>query len=121
LEQERRQLVEVRKLGGEELARLNELYVRQIELGRRQASFDLAKRIYSDLAVRSEEARTQSVGTSPQLQLVDSAITPERPISAGRLRALLLGVIAGALAAGLVALALEGHQIRTTGNQARPA
>jgi uncharacterized protein involved in exopolysaccharide biosynthesis len=121
LEQERRQLVDVRKLGGEELSRLNDLYASQIELARRQANFDLAKRIYSDLAVRAEEARTQSLGNSPQLQLVDNAISPDRPMSAGRLRAMLLGLVAGALAAGLVALALEGHQIRKTGNQARLA
>ena len=112
LEQERREIVEVRKIGGAELAKLSELYRRQAELGDLQASYELARKIYSDLVVRSEEARTQALGNSPQLQLVDDAIVPDRPVSAGRLRALLLGLMAGVLGAGLVAVGLEGRQMR---------
>jgi len=107
LEQERRQLVDVRKLGGETFSRLSELYRRQIELAQLQTSFDLAKRIHSDLSVRFEESRTQLLGTSPQLQLVDPAIPPDRPVS--RRRALLAGVgfLSGLLAMSLLVLTRE--------------
>ena len=119
LEQQRHQLVDVRKLGGEELSRLSELYSRQFELARLQASFDLAKKIHSDLVVRYEEAKSQAGSNSPQLQLIDKAVSPDRPIPAGRLRSLLLGLIAGALAAGLAALWLEGRQMRNSGKPPR--
>jgi uncharacterized protein involved in exopolysaccharide biosynthesis len=108
-----------RKLGEAELSRLNELYARRVELARLQADFKLAEKIHSDLVVHYENIQTRAASNSPQLRLVDRAVSPGAPIPAGRRRPLLLGLIAGALAAGLVALWLEGRQMRKSGNQAR--
>jgi succinoglycan biosynthesis transport protein ExoP len=109
LEEQRRQIVDVRKIGGQELARLSELYRRQIELARLQTSFDLGKKVYSDLAVRYEESRTQSLGYSPQLQLVDEAIVPDRPLPRQRTRFLALGLVLGVLCAGAAVLLWESR------------
>jgi uncharacterized protein involved in exopolysaccharide biosynthesis len=109
LEQELRQLVQVRKLGGEELSKLSELYSRQRQQARLQTNFELAKRLYTDLNVRYEESRTQSIGNSPQLQLVDEAIPPDRPLSRRRLQWAVLGFASGLLCAALAALFLEAR------------
>lgn len=109
LEQERRQLMDVRKLGGEELTRLSELYRRQIDLARLQTNYDLSKKVYSDLAVRYEQSRTESLGR-PQLQLVDEAIPADRPLPRGRLQSAALGSATGVLVAGLLALMLESRR-----------
>ena len=108
LEQERRQVVEVKKLGGEAFSRLSELYSRSSELARRQTTFDLAKRVHSELAVRYEESRTRALGDGPQLQLVDAAVPPDQPVSRGRGRLMIVGGLTGLLAMSLVALSLEG-------------
>jgi hypothetical protein len=108
LEQERRQVVDVRKLGSEAFSRLSELYRRNSDLARRQTNFDLVKRVHSELAVRYEESRTRALGDGPQLQLVDAAITPDQPVSRGRVRLMAVGGLAGLLAMSLVALSLEG-------------
>ena len=108
LEQERRQVVEVKKLGGEAFTRLSELYRRSSDLARRQSTFDLAKRVHSELAVRYEESRTRALGDGPQLQLVDAAVTPDQPVSRGRGRLMIVGALTGLLAMSLVALSLEG-------------
>ena len=112
LEQQRRQIVDVRQLGGEQLGQLRELYNRRIELARLQTTFDLAKRVHSDLLVRYEESRTQSLGNSPQLQLVDAGVPPDRPLSRRRSRATSLGAAAGLLVAGLVALLWDARKKR---------
>jgi uncharacterized protein involved in exopolysaccharide biosynthesis len=109
LEQERRQLIDVRKLGGKELARLSELYRRKIDLGRLQTNYDLSKKVYSDLAMRYEQSR-ESLGNSPQLQLVDEAIPADRPLPRRRLQWAALGSATGLLVAGLLALLLESRQ-----------
>jgi uncharacterized protein involved in exopolysaccharide biosynthesis len=109
LEQQRRQLVDVRRLGGEAFGQLSELYSRQIELARLQTNFDLAKRIHSDLTVRYEESRTQALGSSPQLQLIDEALPPDRAVSRRTLQLMVLGFAAALLAMSLVVIGVEGR------------
>jgi capsular polysaccharide biosynthesis protein len=109
LEQERRQLVDVKGIAGTELTKLSALYRGQIDLARLQTNFDLAKRVYSDLSVRFEESRTEAFGTSAQLQLVSDAILPDRPVSRRRVQWAALGFVTGLLAAGLAALWLESR------------
>lgn len=110
LEQQRRQLVDVRKIGGQELSRLSELYRGRIELARRETNLELANKVYSDLLVRYEESRTEALGFSPQLQLVDDAIVPDRPMPRKRLQSAALGFLTGLLGGGLIALMLEGRK-----------
>jgi uncharacterized protein involved in exopolysaccharide biosynthesis len=110
LERQRRELVEVKKLGGSELPQLSELYRRQIELARLQTGHELTKKVYTDLAVRYEETRTDALSRSSQLQVVDPAIPPERPVSRKGAQAAVLGLVVGLVLAGLAVLVLENRQ-----------
>jgi uncharacterized protein involved in exopolysaccharide biosynthesis len=112
LEQQRRELVEVKKLGGRELKELSELYSRQIEEARLQTNYDLAKKVYSDIRVRYEETRSEGVGSSAVLQVVDDAIPPDRPLSRQTTKTTALGLAAGLIAAALIALVLDSRQLR---------
>jgi uncharacterized protein involved in exopolysaccharide biosynthesis len=106
LQQQRREVVEVRKLGGQDLQKLSELYSRQIELARLSNAYDVAKRVYSDLLVRYEQARTETVENASQVQLVDGAIPPEKPLPQRRAQSAVLGLVAGLFSAALLALVL---------------
>jgi protein tyrosine kinase modulator len=112
LQQQRRQLVEVKKIGGVQLKELSELYSRQIELARLQTNYDLAKKVYSDVRVRYEATRSEEVGSSAVLQVVDDAIPPDRPLSRQGAKSTALGLALGFISAAVVALALDGRQRR---------
>lgn len=112
LEQERRELVEVKKLGGRELKALTDLYGLEIEEARLQTNYDLAKRVYSDVRVRYEQTRSEGVASSAVLQVVDDAIPPDRPLSRQGAKSAALGLVAGFLVAAAAALALDSRQRR---------
>jgi len=112
LEKERDELLNVKKLGGKELTQLSELYRREIELARLQASFDLATRVYGDLGLRYEQSRTQPVGSAAQLQVVDDALPPDRPVARKRVQSAMFGSAAGLALAALAALLLDGRERR---------
>jgi len=112
LEQQRRELVEVRKLGGRELKALTDLYGLEIELARLQTNYDLTKRVYSDVRVRYEQTRSDGVASSAVLQVVDDAIPPDRPLSRQGAKSAALGFAAGFLVAAAAALALDSRQRR---------
>jgi uncharacterized protein involved in exopolysaccharide biosynthesis len=107
LQQQRRELVEVKKLGGRELKELSELYSRQIHLARLQTNYDLAMRVYSDVRVRYEQTRSEGVGSSAVLQIVDEAIPPDRPLSRQGAKSTAVGLVAGFMVAAAAALALD--------------
>jgi uncharacterized protein involved in exopolysaccharide biosynthesis len=86
LEKQRDEIMHVKKLGGAELKQLSELYRREIEQARLQETFDLALKVHGDLAVRYEQSRTQPLGTTAQLQVVDNALPPEHPVSRKRVQ-----------------------------------
>ena len=86
-----------------------ELGRRKIELARLETNVELARKVYSDLLVRYEESRAQALGFSPQLQVADEAIVPDRPMPRHRLRSGAIGFLSGLLGAGLIALMLEGR------------
>lgn len=108
-EKERDELINVKKLGGKELVQLNELYRREIEQARRQANFDLATKVYGELALRYEQSRTQPLGNTAQLQVVDDAIPPDRPVARGRLQYAAFGVAAGLFVSALLAIFWENR------------
>jgi hypothetical protein len=112
LQQQRRELIEVKKLGGRELKELSDLYRRQIELARLQTNYDLAKKVYSDVRVRYEETRSEGVGSSAVLQVVDDAIQPDRPLSRQGAKSAALGLVAGLLVAAAAALVLDSGERR---------
>jgi protein tyrosine kinase modulator len=109
LQQQRRELIEVKKLGGRELKELSELYSRQIHLARLQTNYDLAKKVYGDIRLRYEETRSDGVGSSAVLQVVDAAIPPDRPLSRQTGKSTALGFVAGFMVAALAALALDSR------------
>jgi uncharacterized protein involved in exopolysaccharide biosynthesis len=108
LERQRHELVDVKKLGGPESQQLRELYARQMELERRQTTYDLARKVYSDLSMRYDESRTEVLGTTPQLQVIDEAVLPDRPLPRKRLQTILLGLVVGFLLAALASIVLDG-------------
>jgi uncharacterized protein involved in exopolysaccharide biosynthesis len=112
LERQRREMVEVRGIGADQLKPLTELYARQIDLARYQNNYDLAKRVYSELAVRYEQSRAESVEERARLQMVDAAMPPERPLSRHRAQAGALGFATGLFASALAALYLTNPKLR---------
>jgi uncharacterized protein involved in exopolysaccharide biosynthesis len=110
LEQQRRELIDVKKIGGTELKQLSDLYSRRIELARLQTNYDLAKKVYGDLRVRYDETLSDGVGSSAVLQVVDDAIPPDRPLSRQTAKSTALGLAAGVMAAALAALALDSRR-----------
>ena len=110
LTKERDELVHVNKLGGKALGELSELYRRQIEQARLEAGFNLANKVYGDLVVRYEQSRTQPLGSTAQLQVIDLALPPDRPLSLRRLQYLQAGLVAGlAISAVLSLIAQRGR------------
>jgi uncharacterized protein involved in exopolysaccharide biosynthesis len=95
LEKQKSELVDVRRLDADQQAKLTLLYEREMELSRLQTEYDLSKEVYVDVAKRYEQARLQVAGRSAQLQVMDSALPPDRAISPRVLRntaaALVLG------------------------------
>jgi uncharacterized protein involved in exopolysaccharide biosynthesis len=108
LEKERDELVKVRKLGGKELAQLSELYRLQIGLARRQANFDLATKVHDELSLRYEQSRTRAFGSTAQLQVVDDALPPNRPVSRQRLAYGVFGAGIGLFGVALIILVWAG-------------
>lgn len=87
----------------------SDLSRRKIELARLERNVELTRKVHSDLLVRYEESRTQALGFSPQLQLVDEAIVPDLPMPRRRLQSSAIGFLTGLFGAGLAALMLEGR------------
>jgi uncharacterized protein involved in exopolysaccharide biosynthesis len=108
LEKERDELINRRQLGGNQLKQLGELYSREIELARHEAGLDLARRVYGDLALRYEQSRTLNTGSTAQLQVVDQAQPPTRPLSRKRVQKAAFGSAAGFVGAVLLILLWEG-------------
>jgi uncharacterized protein involved in exopolysaccharide biosynthesis len=104
LERQEREMVVVRKLGNNRFDELSDLYRRTAELARLETNMDLAKQVYETLTVRYEQSRAESVDGMVQLQIVDAAVTPERPLSRKRAQAGVLGLIVGLVVAGIAAL-----------------
>jgi putative tyrosine kinase-like protein len=105
LERQEREMVVVRKLGNTRFDELSDLYRRTAELARLETNLDLAKQVYQTLTVRYEQSRAESVDNMVQLQIVDAAVPPERPLSRKRAQAAALGATIGFIIAALTALA----------------
>jgi uncharacterized protein involved in exopolysaccharide biosynthesis len=102
LEQRRRELVGVQRLGGKELQSLSSLYPTEIKLKRLEGEHDLAKTLYSEVALQYERTRLQIASTSARLQVVDRAVEPDAPLPRHRALYGLLGLLAGSIAATLI-------------------
>ena len=105
LERERQELVITRKLGAKQFNELKELYAREIEVAKLEDGYQLAKRVHGDLVLKYEGSRSESISSVVQLQIVDQALPPERPLSRKRGVFFGAGLLAGLLLAGLGVLA----------------
>lgn len=107
LEQRRQRLAAVAGVNGSQLSRLSQLYERQSMLTRLQSERDLARASFEDASMRHQRTRLAAIGRTPQLIVVDPAVTPDRPLGRYTLRNLLLGLIAGSLLGCVVVLVRE--------------
>jgi hypothetical protein len=74
-----------------------ELSAADMAVKRLETEYELATRIYEDIAFQYEQARTSVTRRSAQLQVIDDAIRPERPVSRGIVRWGLAAFAGGAL------------------------
>jgi succinoglycan biosynthesis transport protein ExoP len=107
LEKQKSELVDVRHLNANQLVLLNQLYEREAELGRLQMEDDLAKKVYTDVATRYEEARLQVAGKTAQLQVMDPAVVPDRPMSRHVVRNAAIAGTVGLLLCAIAVLFLD--------------
>jgi succinoglycan biosynthesis transport protein ExoP len=95
LEKEKSELIDVRRLDADQQAKLTLLYQRETELSRLQTEYDLSRGVYVDVATRYEQARLQVAARSAQLQLMDAALPPDRPVSRHVARNTSIAVVLG--------------------------
>jgi succinoglycan biosynthesis transport protein ExoP len=81
LEQSVDQAVKTYGIDAKNNDRLQQMYRDQITLKSLESEYELLLKIYSDLSSRYEVARIQVASQSAELQLVDPALIPERPIA----------------------------------------
>ncbi len=108
LEKQRDELINIKKIGGTEFGQLNVLYRHQIEQERLEGSLKVARQVHSDLSLRYAQSRTIALGNVAQLQIVDLAQQPERPVARKRLQNMAFGAAAGFVFAMLLILLKEG-------------
>jgi uncharacterized protein involved in exopolysaccharide biosynthesis len=77
-EREQQELTRSRASSDSQQAQLNALYDKEAGLKRLESERDLALKFYGDLSTRYEQARIQAASKALQLDIVDSAVPPER-------------------------------------------
>jgi uncharacterized protein involved in exopolysaccharide biosynthesis len=108
LEKQRAQLVAiVGPLNVSRVPQLSELYKRETEIARLETDYELAKRIYIDVANRYQGARLQVAARSAQLQVIDPALTPNGPLPRRLTSRTAMGVIIGLVLGVLAAFVRE--------------
>ena len=101
LEKRQTQLLAGKKIGARRLPELDDLYSREMMLNRLQLDYDLANKVYTEVATQYEGSRLQVAGRSAQLQIIDSALPPDRPMSRKVARNGVAGAMLGGGAAAL--------------------
>jgi uncharacterized protein involved in exopolysaccharide biosynthesis len=107
LERQKKDLAASQQLTPAETAKLNDLYAKETEMSRLQTAADLARASYITVATRYEQARTQVLERSAQLQVLHRAIPPERPVAPKPLRYTAIAMAFAVIVASLVAIVVE--------------
>jgi protein tyrosine kinase modulator len=107
MEKQRAELIDVRKLDRDQQAKLSLLYQQEMLLSRLQTEYQISKEAYVDVSKRYEQARLQVAGRSAQLQLMDAALPPDRPVSRHMVRNTALALIAGFTLTAIAAIFLD--------------
>jgi len=110
LEKQRAELIDVRRLDRDQQAKLSLLYQQETTLSRLQTEHEIAREVYVDVSKRYEQARLQVAGRSAQLQLMDRALPPDRPISRHVVRSTVLASLTGLLLTAAAALGLDAFR-----------
>jgi uncharacterized protein involved in exopolysaccharide biosynthesis len=93
-----------RNLSKSSLKQLDDLYAKEMLIGRLETERDLANEVYKGLARSYENARLMVAGRTSALQILSTAIPPDKPESRKAVRAMLIGVTSGVLLGALVLL-----------------
>lgn len=104
LEKTKAELLNTWKVGAAQLEKLNRLYSEEAGLERLETEYDLAKKVYLDVATRYEQVRLQVVGRSAQLQLLDAALVPDLPVGPRVLRNTAAAMVGGFVIAAILVL-----------------
>ena len=80
LERRRQQLVSELKLSAPTSAKLEALYSAETQLAHLTDEYEVARNAYTNAASKYEDARLQITVRSPRLQILDSALPPDRPV-----------------------------------------
>lgn len=86
LEKRRQQLVGALKMSAPSSAKLEELYRAETQLAHLTGEYEVARTAYINAASKYEDARLQITVRSPRLQILDSALPPDRPVLPRTLR-----------------------------------
>ena len=81
LERRRQQLVGDLKLAAPTSAKLERLYGAETQLAHLIGEYEVARAAYINAASKYEESRLEVTLRSPRLQVLDRALTPERPVA----------------------------------------
>jgi uncharacterized protein involved in exopolysaccharide biosynthesis len=77
--------------------KLSDLYLKELELAKLDSERGLARKVYEDISLRYENARTDATIGSAQLQITDPAFPIKRPVSWSVVVWMAIGAFAGAL------------------------
>ncbi len=105
LEKQRAQMIAVAKVDGEQLVKLNRLYVTETVLERLKDDVEIARKAYQSVAERYQGAKLAATALTPRVQVVVPATPPERPVSRMLARNVVLGAALGLVVGAFVALA----------------
>ena len=95
LERKKTQVVEVRKLDAAQSTQLTRLYRLEADLAALETERDLAVAVYRQVDTAYEVARVQVASGSAQLEILETAIPPDRPKSRNLARNTLIALILG--------------------------
>jgi uncharacterized protein involved in exopolysaccharide biosynthesis len=104
LESQRAEILRATDLTNLGAKKLNELYTSEVELERLQREAELAREAYFNVAIPYGEARIQAAGLGPQLQVIDVAVPPNRPVSPRPLRDTTVALLVATVLAGAAVL-----------------
>ena len=105
-EKRRQQLVDRMHLDAAQIAVVRDLHDKDSELRRLEMDFEIAQKAYSEVAIRYEGARLQVAGHSAEIQVIDPAMPPDRPLSRQVVSRTASAAVAGLALGAVLALAI---------------
>jgi uncharacterized protein involved in exopolysaccharide biosynthesis len=104
LESQRAEILRVTDMSKAGAKKLNDLYTRQAQVDRLSGEVEAPRAAYLKVAEQYDQLRSQIVSNGSQLQVVDVAVPPGRPISPRPRRNAAVGLLVGAVLASAAVL-----------------